>query len=79
MTIHDHYLAEVTAHLAPPAPPQAWSFTEPRALLRALNFLDVTDELVFGETWSSGRPWTAPASSPWTSTTKRRTTPGWSS
>ncbi|MFJ4787612.1 hypothetical protein [Streptomyces sp. NPDC088794] len=46
----DAYLADVAAHLSPPAPPEALSFTEPRALLRALNFLDVTYELVLGET-----------------------------
>ncbi|MFJ6085113.1 hypothetical protein ACIQI8_27265 [Streptomyces sp. NPDC092369] len=46
----DAYLAGVAAHLSPPAPPEALSFTEPRALLRALNFLDVTYELVLGET-----------------------------
>ncbi|MEU8769140.1 hypothetical protein AB0C94_19490 [Streptomyces griseus] len=45
----DHYLADIAAHLSPPAPPEALSFTEPRSLLRALNFLDVTYELVFGE------------------------------
>ncbi|WP_327744074.1 hypothetical protein OHO28_22025 [Streptomyces europaeiscabiei] len=45
----DFYLADVTAHLSPPAPPETLSFTEPRALLRALNFLDVTYELVLGE------------------------------
>lgn len=46
----DLYLAEVAAHLSPPAPLEALSFTEPRALLRALNFLDVTHELVLSET-----------------------------
>lgn len=43
------WFADVAAHLSPPAPPEALSFTEPRAVLRALNFLDVTYELVFGE------------------------------
>ncbi|MFF7545721.1 hypothetical protein ACFZCU_19145 [Streptomyces canus] len=52
----DLYLAEVTAHLTPPAPPEALSFTEPRALLRALNFLDVTYELVLGETLVDSPP-----------------------
>ncbi|WP_031087661.1 hypothetical protein [Streptomyces sp. NRRL S-1831] len=46
----DLYLADVAAHLSPPAPPEVLSFTEPRTLLRALNFLDVTYELVFSET-----------------------------
>ncbi|MDH6222652.1 hypothetical protein [Streptomyces pseudovenezuelae] len=44
----DGYLAGVVAHLSPPEPPEALSFTEPRALLRALNFLNVTYELVVG-------------------------------
>ncbi|SNX88749.1 hypothetical protein SAMN06272735_9250 [Streptomyces sp. TLI_55] len=46
----DLYLAEVAAHLSPPAPLEALSFTEPRALLRALNFLDIDYELVLGDT-----------------------------
>ncbi|MGW8358944.1 hypothetical protein [Streptomyces wedmorensis] len=35
--------------MSPPASPEALPFTEPRALLRALNFLDVTYELVLDE------------------------------
>ncbi|MEU3597134.1 hypothetical protein ABZ714_00115 [Streptomyces sp. NPDC006798] len=45
----DRYLAAVAAHLSPPAPSAALSLAEPRAVLRALNFLDVTYELVVGE------------------------------
>lgn len=42
------YLAAITIALAPPVPLAELPFTEPRALLRALNFLDVTSELVLG-------------------------------
>ncbi|MGW3829596.1 hypothetical protein ACWEAF_47690, partial [Streptomyces sp. NPDC005071] len=45
----DLYLTEVATYLSPPAPPEALTFIEPRALLRALNFLDVTYELVLGK------------------------------
>lgn len=44
----DAYLTAVTAALAPPEPPTTLPYSEPRALLRALNFLDVTHELVVG-------------------------------
>lgn len=43
----DDYLAAATEALTPPqAPPSAVTISEPRALLRALNHLDVTSELV---------------------------------
>lgn len=45
----DPYLAAVTAALAPTPPLQALAFSEPRALVRALNFLDITSELVLGK------------------------------
>jgi hypothetical protein len=43
------YVAAVTAALEPPPASADLPFIEPRALLRALNFLDVTYELVFGD------------------------------
>lgn len=43
------YLAAVTTVLSPSAPPAELPFAEPRSLLRALNFLDVTSELVLGQ------------------------------
>ncbi|MCG7204154.1 hypothetical protein [Streptomyces arenae] len=46
-TVED-YLVSVSAALSPPEPPAALSYAEPRALLRAINFLDVTSELVLG-------------------------------
>ncbi|MEU9783639.1 hypothetical protein AB0H92_22190 [Streptomyces phaeochromogenes] len=46
----DLYLADIAARLSPPAPPEVLPFTEPRALLRALNYLDLTYELVLGKT-----------------------------
>ncbi|MGW3635628.1 hypothetical protein ACWD7F_36860 [Streptomyces sp. NPDC005122] len=42
----EEYLAAVAAALSPPEPPAALPYQEPRALLRALNFLDVTSELI---------------------------------
>ncbi|MEV6029237.1 hypothetical protein [Streptomyces sp. NPDC052036] len=42
----DAYLNAVTAALAPPIPPAVLPYAEPRALLRALNFFDVTCELI---------------------------------
>ncbi|WP_405537511.1 hypothetical protein OG787_32295 [Streptomyces sp. NBC_00075] len=50
------YLAAVTATLSPPEPPAALPYTEPRALLRAFNFLDVTSELVLGRRLVSRPP-----------------------
>ncbi|MFE2578947.1 hypothetical protein [Streptomyces sp. NPDC059378] len=44
----EEYLAAVGAALSPPEPPAKLSYREPRALLRAINFLDVTYELVLG-------------------------------
>ncbi|MCW2900858.1 MAG: hypothetical protein JWO67_3123 [Streptosporangiaceae bacterium] len=44
----DAYLNAVTAALTPPAAPAELPYIEPRGLLRALNFLDVTCELVLG-------------------------------
>ncbi|MFC9489722.1 hypothetical protein ACFTZM_27000 [Streptomyces hydrogenans] len=43
-----HYLGAVATTLTPPASVDELPFTEPRALLRALNYLDVTYELVLG-------------------------------
>lgn len=54
-TIAD-YLAAVTVALAPPSPPAELPFVEPRALLRTLNFLDVTSELVLGHQLVSRPP-----------------------
>ena len=45
----DDYLTAVTAALSPPQRPTVLPYTEPRALLRAFNFLDITCELVLGE------------------------------
>ena len=45
----DDYLTAVTAALIPPLRPTVLPYTEPRALLRAFNVLDVTCELVLGE------------------------------
>lgn len=45
----DAYLTAVTAALTPPVPLTQMPYIEPRALLRALNFLDVTCELVLGD------------------------------
>ncbi|MFD9061413.1 hypothetical protein ACFVZ3_07845 [Kitasatospora purpeofusca] len=42
------YLAAVTAALTLPEPPDDLPYGDPRALLRALSFLDVTHELVLG-------------------------------
>ncbi|MGW6391241.1 hypothetical protein ACWFR1_12230 [Streptomyces sp. NPDC055103] len=50
------YLDAVTAALAPPAPVDELPFTEPRALLRALNYLDVTSELILGRPLVSRPP-----------------------
>lgn len=44
----DAYLNAVTAALTPPAPPDVLPYADPRLLLRALNFFDVTCELVLG-------------------------------
>ncbi|MGW5304548.1 hypothetical protein ACWERF_11490 [Streptomyces griseoluteus] len=44
----EEYLAAVDAALSPPEPSAALPYREPRALLRAINFLDVTSELVLG-------------------------------
>ncbi|MEV8547698.1 hypothetical protein [Streptomyces sp. NPDC051572] len=45
----DAYLNAVTAALTPPDPPSVLSYTDPRALLRTLNFLDLTCELILGK------------------------------
>ncbi|MFJ9117448.1 hypothetical protein ACIRJO_18040 [Streptomyces sp. NPDC102394] len=50
------YLVAVTTTLSPPEPPTALPYTEPRALLRAFNFLDVTSELVLGHRLVSRPP-----------------------
>jgi hypothetical protein len=50
------YLTAVTATLSPPEPPAALPYAEPRALLRAFNFLDVTTELVLGHRLVSHPP-----------------------
>ncbi|MFE1551753.1 hypothetical protein [Streptomyces sp. NPDC058718] len=50
------YLGAVTAALTPPVPVDALPFAEPRALLRALNFLDVTSELVINRRLVSRPP-----------------------
>jgi hypothetical protein len=44
----DEYVEAVTEALTVPPPPTTMALSEPRALLRALNFLDVTAELVLG-------------------------------
>jgi hypothetical protein len=44
----DEYVEAVTEALTVPQPPTTMALSEPRALLRALNFLDVTAELVLG-------------------------------
>ncbi|WP_326806072.1 hypothetical protein OIE49_36695 [Streptomyces sp. NBC_01788] len=46
-TVED-YLVAVGAELAPPGPSATLPYSERRALLRAINFLDVTFELVLG-------------------------------
>ncbi|MFB8402225.1 hypothetical protein [Streptomyces sp. NPDC055912] len=50
------YLDAVTAVLTPPTAVDELPFTDPRALLRALNFLDVTHELVLGSRLVSRPP-----------------------
>ncbi|MGW0965801.1 hypothetical protein, partial [Streptomyces sp. NPDC002516] len=46
----EEYLAAVSAALSPPEPLATLPYREPRALLRAINFLDVTYELILGRT-----------------------------
>ncbi|MFD0278059.1 hypothetical protein ACFVHB_29710 [Kitasatospora sp. NPDC127111] len=44
----EQYLAAVTAALRPPAPSEGLPFSDPRALVRSVNFFDVTCELILG-------------------------------